>query len=85
MNKELEFFNKENVFYYFEKKYNVEVFDLVMKVCWEKLKNYRLSDFDDIRVEKCVVLEKYKEEYFVKYNEINEKIKVKMKVFDDGL
>ncbi|EBU5392365.1 hypothetical protein C0T45_20705, partial [Salmonella enterica] len=31
------------------------------------------------------VLEKHKEEYFVKYNEINEKIKAKMKVLDDGL
>ncbi|EAT6323377.1 hypothetical protein GSA42_001031, partial [Salmonella enterica] len=30
-------------------------------------------------------LEKHKEEYSVKYNEINEKIKAKMKVLDDGL
>ncbi|EAQ0035401.1 hypothetical protein E6B37_13040, partial [Salmonella enterica] len=29
--------------------------------------------------------EKHKEEYSVKYNEINEKIKAKMKVLDDGL
>ncbi|HAE4474183.1 TPA_asm: hypothetical protein G4C86_002982, partial [Salmonella enterica subsp. enterica serovar Java] len=28
---------------------------------------------------------KHKEEYSVKYNEINEKIKAKMKVLDDGL
>ncbi|EKH3570007.1 hypothetical protein O7Q04_002845, partial [Salmonella enterica] len=51
----------------------------------EKLKNYRLSDFDDLRAEKRAVLEKHKEEYSVKYNEINEKIKAKMKVLDDGL
>ncbi|EGG4555225.1 hypothetical protein HKL53_004224, partial [Salmonella enterica] len=30
-------------------------------------------------------LEKHKEEYSVKYNEIDEKIKAKMKVLDDGL
>ncbi|EBJ7347933.1 hypothetical protein FP889_02360, partial [Salmonella enterica] len=30
-------------------------------------------------------LEKHKEEYSVKYNEINEKIKAKMKALDDGL
>ncbi|ECR7039500.1 hypothetical protein F2K91_25835, partial [Salmonella enterica] len=51
----------------------------------EKLKNYRLSDFDDIRAEKRAALEKHKEEYSVKYNEIDEKIKAKMKVLDDGL
>ncbi|EDZ2445310.1 hypothetical protein IAS23_001328, partial [Salmonella enterica subsp. enterica serovar Muenchen] len=56
-----------------------------MKARREKLKNYRLSDFDDLRAEKRAVLEKHKEEYFVKYNEINEKIKAKMKVLDDGL
>ncbi|EJQ3381780.1 hypothetical protein NZV47_003781, partial [Salmonella enterica subsp. enterica serovar Ouakam] len=49
------------------------------------LKNYRLSDFDDIRAEKRAALEKHKEEYSVKYNEIDEKIKAKMKVLDDGL
>ncbi|ECC9644897.1 hypothetical protein DUQ87_16855, partial [Salmonella enterica subsp. enterica] len=51
----------------------------------EKLKNYRLSDFDDLRAEKRAALEKHKEEYSVKYNEIDEKIKAKMKVLDDGL
>ncbi|EBC8232002.1 hypothetical protein C9475_15455, partial [Salmonella enterica] len=49
------------------------------------LKNYRLSDFDDLRAEKRAALEKHKEEYSVKYNEIDEKIKAKMKVLDDGL
>ncbi|HGA8327668.1 TPA: hypothetical protein ACITM6_002558, partial [Salmonella enterica subsp. enterica serovar Java] len=46
---------------------------------------YRLSDFDDLRAEKRAALEKHKEEYSVKYNEIDEKIKAKMKVLDDGL
>ncbi|EHD4791061.1 hypothetical protein JRB94_002250, partial [Salmonella enterica] len=41
--------------------------------------------FDDIRAEKRAALEKHKEEYSVKYNEIDEKIKAKMKVLDDGL
>ncbi|EAW5781227.1 hypothetical protein FFZ60_06620, partial [Salmonella enterica] len=45
----------------------------------------RLSDFDDLRAEKRAALEKHKEEYSVKYNEIDEKIKAKMKVLDDGL
>ncbi|EDJ1960171.1 hypothetical protein GE959_01560 [Salmonella enterica] len=85
LNKELELFNKENAPYYFEKKYNTEVFDPAMKARREKLKNYRLSDFDDLRAEKRAALEKHKEEYSVKYNEIDEKIKAKMKVFDDGL
>ncbi|EGG4642929.1 hypothetical protein HKL30_003563, partial [Salmonella enterica] len=80
-----ELFNKENAPYYFEKKYNTEVFDPAMKARREKLKNYRLSDFDDIRAEKRAALEKHKEEYSVKYNEIDEKIKAKMKVLDDGL
>ncbi|EHR6502235.1 hypothetical protein KUJ82_002396, partial [Salmonella enterica] len=35
--------------------------------------------------EKRAALEKHKEEYSVKYNEIDEKIKAKMKVLDDGL
>ncbi|EBE3354482.1 hypothetical protein V4A38_004651, partial [Salmonella enterica] len=56
-----------------------------MKARREKLKNYRLSDFDDLRAEKRAALEKHKEEYSVKYNEIDEKIKAKMKVLDDGL
>ncbi|HAF7250469.1 TPA: hypothetical protein G9X32_003993, partial [Salmonella enterica subsp. enterica serovar Stanley] len=37
------------------------------------------------RAEKRAALEKHKEEYSVKYNEIDEKIKAKMKVLDDGL
>ncbi|MCX9049394.1 hypothetical protein NLN95_22540 [Citrobacter portucalensis] len=85
MNKELELFNKENAPYYFEKKYNAEVFGPAMKARQEKLKNYKLSDFDDIRAEKRVVLEKHKEEYSVEYNKIDEKIKAKMKTLDDGL
>lgn len=60
LNKELELFNKENAPYYFEKKYNAEVFDPAMKARREKLKNYRLSDFDDIRAEKRAVLENIK-------------------------
>ncbi|EHA2902331.1 hypothetical protein JHN77_001022, partial [Salmonella enterica subsp. enterica serovar Java] len=39
----------------------------------------------DLRAEKRAALEKHKEEYSVKYNEIDEKIKAKMKVLDDGL
>ncbi|TSH52293.1 hypothetical protein FG602_18665, partial [Salmonella enterica subsp. enterica serovar Derby] len=61
------------------------VFDPAMKARREQLTNYRLSDFDDIRAEKRAVFAKHKEEYSVKYNEINEKIKAKMKALDDGL
>ncbi|EBS7633511.1 DUF1202 family protein [Salmonella enterica] len=85
LNKELEVFNKENAPYYFERRYNAEVFDPAMKARKEKLKNYRLSDFDDIRAEKRTALEKHKEEYSIEYNKIDEKIKAKMKALDDGL
>lgn len=85
LNKELEVFNKENAPYYFERRYNAEIFDPAMKARQEKLKNYRSSDFDDIRAEKRVALEKHKEEYSIEYNKINEKIKARMKALDDGL
>ncbi|EAO2687074.1 DUF1202 family protein [Salmonella enterica] len=85
LNKELDLFNKENAPYYFERKYNTEVFDPAIKARKEKLKNYRLSDFDDIRAEKRAALEKHKEEYSIEYNKIDEKIKARMKALDDGL
>ncbi|EAY5894514.1 DUF1202 family protein [Salmonella enterica] len=85
LNKELNNFNKENAPYYFEKKYNSEIFNPAMKARQEKLKNYKLSDFDDIRAEKRAALEKHKEEYSVEYNKIDEKIKARMKALDDGL
>lgn len=56
-----------------------------MKARKEKLKNYRLSDFDDIRAEKRAALEKHKEEYSIEYKKIDEKIKARMKALDDGL
>lgn len=85
LNKELDDFNKENAPYYFERKYNSEIFDPAMKARHEKLKDYNSTDFDDIRAEKRAALEKHKEEYLSEYNNIDEKIKTKMKALDDGL
>ncbi|ECE6018382.1 hypothetical protein DL121_09025 [Salmonella enterica subsp. enterica] len=85
LNKELDVFNKENAPYYFERRYNSEVFEPAMKARQEKLKNYKSSDFDDIRAEKRTALEMHKEKYAIEYNKIDEKIKAKMKALDDGL
>lgn len=85
LNKEIDDFRKNNSPSIFSRKYDAEVFQPAMKERREKLGGYKNSDFDDIREESRQVLDKYKKEYEIKYKEIDDKIKAKMKSLDDGL
>lgn len=85
LNKVRSDFDKANAPYFFERKYNQDIFEPAMKAREEKLRSYKMSDFDDIRAEKRAALQKHRDEYSAKSKEIDEQIKNKMKTLDDGL
>lgn len=85
LKQELLNYEKTDAPYYFEKKYNAEVFDPAMEARKQKLGKYSLSDFDDIRKEKRDAIAKHHEEYKAQSKIIKDRIDEKMKSLDDGL
>ncbi|MFS6933756.1 hypothetical protein [Klebsiella oxytoca] len=81
----LDDFIKNNAPYYFERKYNNDIYNPAAKAREKKLVNYSQDDFDDFRAEREKVFKKHKNEYDEKYKNIENEIKSSMDKLDSGL